>query len=50
MDAAGEAYGMHMRLIAHGRGTCNARAPRCGECPLLDLCPHGRRLTAALSP
>jgi endonuclease III len=43
----GEAYGMHMRLIAHGRGTCNARAPRCGECPLLDLCPHGRRLAAA---
>ena len=42
----GEAYGMHMRLIAHGRGICNARAPRCGECPLLDLCPHGRRRAA----
>lgn len=42
----GEAYGMHMRLIAHGRSLCNARAPRCPECPLLDLCPEGRRRTA----
>jgi endonuclease-3 len=32
----------HLLLIAHGRRTCLARRPRCGECPLLDLCPYGR--------
>jgi endonuclease III len=26
-------------LIFHGRQTCVARRPRCGECPLSDLCP-----------
>jgi endonuclease III len=28
------------RLIHHGRRVCLARAPRCPECPLLDLCPQ----------
>ena len=39
----GDAYELHVSLIRHGRRTCVARAPRCGECPLLDLCPYGRR-------
>lgn len=26
-------------LIDHGRAICDARRPRCGECPLADLCP-----------
>lgn len=26
-------------LIAHGRAVCKAPRPRCGECPLVDLCP-----------
>lgn len=26
-------------LIFHGRKTCNARAPFCGECRLAELCP-----------
>jgi endonuclease-3 len=26
-------------LTLHGRYTCLARAPKCGECPLTDLCP-----------
>ena len=26
-------------LIEHGRAVCDARKPRCGECPLRDLCP-----------
>ena len=26
-------------LIDHGRSTCVARTPRCGECPVNDLCP-----------
>ena len=28
----------HHWLILHGRYTCRARSPRCGECPVLDLC------------
>jgi endonuclease-3 len=26
-------------LIFHGRRVCDARKPRCGECPLSSLCP-----------
>ena len=28
----------HHWLILHGRYTCNARAPKCAECVILDLC------------
>ena len=28
------------RLIAHGRGPCEALRPRCLDCPLSDLCPR----------
>ncbi len=28
------------RLIAHGRSTCDAQRPRCGQCPLRELCPR----------
>jgi endonuclease-3 len=30
------------RLILHGRAICIARAPKCPECFLLDVCPFGR--------
>jgi endonuclease-3 len=26
-------------LIFHGRRICEARTPKCGECPVADLCP-----------
>ncbi len=26
-------------LIEHGRAVCMAKRPRCGECPLQDICP-----------
>ena len=29
-----------LRLILHGRRVCTARAPRCGQCALVDLCPR----------
>ena len=29
-----------LQLILHGRKVCIARAPRCGECALYDLCPY----------
>ena len=31
-------------LIAHGRAVCKARAPLCGECALLPLCPTGKKV------
>ncbi|MDZ4093964.1 MAG: endonuclease III [Paracoccaceae bacterium] len=30
----------HHWLILHGRYICTARRPRCGICPIADLCPH----------
>jgi endonuclease-3 len=27
------------RLVLHGRHVCQARKPRCGECPLSGICP-----------
>jgi endonuclease III len=27
------------RMILHGRAICAARKPKCGECPLADVCP-----------
>ena len=39
-------------LIFHGRKICDARRPRCGECPLFDLCrwPDRRAWAAKLAP
>ncbi len=31
----------HHLLIRHGREVCSARQPKCGQCPLADLCPAG---------
>ncbi len=42
-----DAYEVHVGLIRHGRRTCVARTPRCEDCPLLELCPHGRARMAA---
>jgi endonuclease-3 len=35
----------HHWLILHGRYTCRARSPRCGQCPVLDLCRWKERKT-----
>lgn len=32
----------HHWLIHHGRQICDARKPKCSECPLLDLCKFGQ--------
>ena len=34
-----EVYPFHIQLIKHGRRTCSARKPKCGECPLAAGCP-----------
>lgn len=36
-------------LIWHGRRVCTARAPRCEECVLEDLCPSSRLRSSAAS-
>lgn len=30
------------RLVHFGREWCTAKNPRCGECPLRDVCAHGK--------
>lgn len=42
-------YEMHVLLIEHGRRTCRAINPRCGECALRDLCPYGLARQASSS-
>lgn len=32
-----------MQMILHGRTLCMARKPKCTECPLLPICPEGKR-------
>ncbi len=35
---------LSLRLILHGRATCTARSPRCGDCVLADVCPSAGRV------
>lgn len=35
--------GGHLNFLEHGRGICNARKPRCGECTMIRWCPFGRK-------
>lgn len=32
-------YRLHLNMVEHGRRTCRAGRPRCGECCLRDMCP-----------
>ena len=36
----------HHWLILHGRYVCVARKPRCGECPIADLCEYPKKVPA----
>ncbi len=41
----------HHLLILHGRYTCTARAPKCGECCIVDLCEfHDKQLQPVKPP
>jgi len=31
-------------MIHHGRAICQARKPKCGECPILHWCPTGKKI------
>ena len=34
------------RIVQFGRDVCSARAPKCGECPLRELCEMGKNAEA----
>ena len=36
----------HHWLILHGRYVCVARKPRCGDCPIADLCEYPEKVPA----
>jgi len=40
----GQELEFHVNLLRHGRRTCHARRPACGECALLRMCPTGYNL------
>jgi endonuclease-3 len=35
----GEELELHLNLLRHGRRTCHARRPACGDCVLARICP-----------
>lgn len=35
-----QCYPLHVGLITHGRNLCDARSPRCDECPIAIRCRH----------
>jgi len=36
----GQELEFHLNLLRHGRRTCHARRPACGDCALLRMCPQ----------
>lgn len=43
----GAEWELHVNLLRHGRRTCAAQRPRCGECALARMCPTRPLLAAA---
>jgi endonuclease-3 len=35
----GQELELHVNLLRHGRRTCHARSPECGDCALARMCP-----------
>ncbi|MEJ7810149.1 MAG: hypothetical protein WKG32_06980 [Gemmatimonadaceae bacterium] len=40
--SAQQVYDNHEALMFHGQRCCYPRAPECGRCPVLELCPYGQ--------
>jgi DNA (cytosine-5)-methyltransferase 1 len=40
-------YALHVNLVAHGRATCRAARPLCGQCEIRNFCATYRRREAA---
>jgi endonuclease III len=47
LTPAGQELELHINLLRHGRRTCHARRPDCGNCDLLRMCPFGYNLRQA---
>ena len=43
-------YDHHEVLMLHGQRVCHFRAPACGRCVVLDLCPTGQARRAVAAP
>lgn len=39
LTPCGQELELHVNLLRHGRRTCHARSPACGECALARMCP-----------
>jgi endonuclease III len=39
----GRHYPMHVLLFTHAKQRCRPKNPKCDECKLLEMCPHGKR-------
>ena len=46
----GEELELHVNLLRHGRRTCHARGPDCGNCGLARMCPSRALLSPAAAP
>lgn len=42
----GRGKDLHIATVVHGRTVCLPRGPRCGACPVVDLCRRGRKEVA----
>jgi endonuclease-3 len=40
---ANQLYPLHVLTFHHGKKLCRPKNPKCDQCPLIDLCPHGKR-------
>jgi endonuclease-3 len=41
----GQELELHVNLLRHGRRTCHARSPACGECALARMCPSRNQVS-----
>src|SRR4051812_9425460 len=41
---AGRHYETHILLFQHAKKRCRPKNPKCDECTLIKLCPHGQRV------
>jgi endonuclease-3 len=48
--AAGAHHPTHVLLFRHAKERCRPRNPKCGDCFLLKLCPHGQRVVKHRPP
>jgi endonuclease III len=46
----GQELELHVNLLRHGRRTCHARSPACGECALARMCPSRGLFSPSAAP